>query len=172
MKNKSEYDKQLGLFSQILDFVEQSKGLEAVGSGPGQVKISQSVDGKFICIPEEQIEEVLVRADGDQKTFLQVNFKTGRKILVTESLIGFKPAHRADLDMGKLPKVVTTPDLISVVEAIEDAMSAEGTLPEEIEVLKKVFECVMRGGEQVGFDLKPEKLWLQSLFQTQNKASA
>jgi len=79
-------------------------------------------------------------------SFLQVNFLSGKKILLTENLIGFKPVPSRGLDLSKLPKVVTTPDLLSVVEAIEDSISF-AVANDELDVLKRVFDSVLRGAE-------------------------
>jgi hypothetical protein len=75
------------------------------------------------------------------------------------------------LDLSKLPKVVTTPDLLSVVEAIEDSMASPPAPGDELDLLKRVFDSVLRGAEAVGFDITPERLWLQSLGRN-TKASA
>ena len=121
------------------------------------LQISQNTDGKTIIFPVADLEEVIPRIDSDGHIFLQVNFLSGKKITVlTENLIGFKPAPARGLDLGKLPKVVTTPDLLSVVEAIEDSITSEPNQPDEIEVLKRVFDSVLRGAEAVGFDITPE----------------
>jgi hypothetical protein len=136
-----------------------------------EMQILQHTDGKTISFPIVQLDEVIARVDGEGNAFLQVNFRSGKKILLTENLIGFKPAPSKGLDLGKLPKVVTTPDLISVVEAIEDSLGAP-TPTEEVDVLKKVFDSVLRGAEAVGFDLTPERMWLQRLGSNSNKASA
>jgi hypothetical protein len=134
------------------------------------LEIHQSTDGKSIAFPIADLEEVISRIDSDGHAFLQVNFLSGKKILLTENLIGFKPVPSRGLDLSKLPKVVTTPDLLSVVEAIEDSMSSAPTQTDEVEVLKRVFDSVLRGAEAVGFDLTPERLWLQNLGRS--KASA
>lgn len=123
----------------------------------------------FDCV---DVEEVISRVDGEGQSFLQVNFLSGKKILLTETLVGFKPAEASGLDLTKLPKVVTTPDLISVVEAIEEALSSPKGGKEELEVLKQVFSSVLKGAETVGFDLKTEKVWLQHLVSNPKRASA
>jgi hypothetical protein len=135
------------------------------------LEILQCADGKAIAFPISDLDEVIPRIDSDGHVFLQVNFHNGKKILLTQNLIGFKPAPSRGLDLTKLPKVVTTPDLLSVVEAIEDSISALPTQPEELDVLKKVFDSVLRGAEAVGFDTTSERVWMQSLQRT-NKASA
>ncbi|MEO0336156.1 MAG: hypothetical protein AAF202_07170, partial [Pseudomonadota bacterium] len=137
----------------IIDFVSQSAGLSTKTESHDGMVISQAVDGKELGFSHSDVEEVLKRKDSDGKVFLQVNFKTGKKILLTDNLIGFKPALCRGLDMDKLPRVVTTPDLLSVVEAIEESMGAEASAFEEVELLKRVFDSVLIGAESVGFDL-------------------
>ena len=39
---------------------------------------------------------MIVRQDAEGHDFLQVNYTTGHKILLTDKLVGFKPAMRAD----------------------------------------------------------------------------
>lgn len=156
---------------QINEFVAKSSGLKSKVSETDKLHISQTADGKNIAFPINELEEVISRIDSDGHIFLQVNFISGKKILLTQNLIGFKPAPSRGLDLGKLPKVVTTPDLLSVVEAIEDTISSTPSQPDELEVLKKVFDSVLRGAEAVGFDTTPERLWMQGLTRN-TKASA
>lgn len=156
---------------QIKDFVAKSTGLKSRVSDPEKMHIHQSTDGKSITFALADLEEVIPRIDSDGHVFLQVNFLSGKKILLTENLIGFKPVPSLGLDLAKLPKVVTTPDLLSVVEAIEDSITTTPSQPDEVDVLKRVFDSVLRGAEAVGFDIMPERLWLQGLGRNA-KASA
>lgn len=167
MNSKSEQ------VQQIREFVAKSAGLRSrpFEAEDVNVQIHQAADGKTISFETKEIEEVISRIDSDGQGFLQVNFNSGKKILLTQNLIGFKPAPARGLDLSKLPKVVTTPDLLSVVEAIEDSISASSQQPDELDVLKKVFDSVLRGAEAVGFDITPERLWMQGLTR-QTKASA
>jgi hypothetical protein len=155
---------------QIRDFVAKSTGLRSSMKEIDILQILQCTDGKTIAFQITELEEVIPRIDSDGRVFLQVNFTSGKKILLTENLIGFKPVPSRGLDLTKLPKVVTTPDLLSVVEAIEDSISS-GPEGDEVDVLKRVFDSVLRGAEAVGFDTTPERLWLQSLGRSP-KASA
>lgn len=155
---------------QITDFVAKSSGLRSRQQDTSKLQIQQSTDGKAIAISISELEEVIPRIDADGHVFLQVNFQSGKKILLTQNLIGFKPAPSRGLDLTKLPKVVTTPDLLSVVEAIEDSISSPSPT-DELDVLKRVFDSVLRGAEAVGFDITPERIWLQSLGRS-TKASA
>jgi hypothetical protein len=155
---------------QINDFVAKSAGLKSRVEDTA-IRIRQNTDGKTIAITIADLEEVIQRIDADGHMFLQVNFLSGKKILLTQNLIGFKPVPSRGLDLSKLPKVVTTPDLLSVVEAIEDSISSPPTQTDELDLLKRVFDSVLRGAEAVGFDITPERLWLQRLGRN-TKASA
>ncbi len=145
----------------IATYVAQAQGLE-MKQDTNSFEITQRVDRKGIRFYFEQLEDVLVRDDTSDKPFLQINFVNGDKILVTDELIGFKPIPMQGFDVTKLPKVVTTSDLVSVFEAAEEAQTAGR--PDEVQVLKQVFNCILLGGEQVGFDLKNEKAWFTQLM--------
>jgi hypothetical protein len=150
------------LLDVILEFVEKTTGLERTLSEEGSLVVKQKIDGKAIDIPLTDLHDVLTRADAEGKTFLQVNFMEGKKILLTDTLVGFKPKPVAGLKLEKLPRVVTTPDLLSVFEAIEEAVSADADY-EEVEILKRVFDSILDGGELIGFDLTEERHWIRRL---------
>lgn len=156
----------------ITDYIANSSGLEMRNGQQGEPVIFQKADGKTMRINFQLIDEVLERTDSDGRGFLQVNFIDGRKILLTEKLVGFKPAETKGLDLKKLPKVVTTPDLISVVEAIEETLSGASSKSDEIDVLRKVFESVLTGARAVGFDLDAEKAWVNCISSVRSKTSA
>lgn len=171
MSHSSETKEKAEYLTQICNFVAKSSGLRSRMAENDRLQISQNTDGKAIAIAVADLEEVIPRIDSDGHSFLQVNFLSGKKILLTQNLIGFKPAPARGLDLGKLPKVVTTPDLLSVVEAIEDSLCSTQNQPDELDILKKVFDSVLRGAEAVGFDTTPERLWMQQLNR-QTKATA
>lgn len=159
------------LLEEVLNFVEKSTGLSSNLTDGRFVAIHQSIDGKVFQFKKADLSEVLSRVDGDGRDFIQVNFSSGTKVLFTDTLVGFKPKETFGLDMGKIPKVVTTPDLLSVFEAIEESVSSE-TPDHEIEILRKVFQAILHGGETAGFDLSFERRWLIRLVATKIKASA
>jgi hypothetical protein len=160
------------MLEEILAFVDQSAGLSSKVSESGVIAIHQNVDGKIFRFSSEELTEVMQRFDSDGKQFIQVNFQSGNKVLFTETLVGFKPRETVGLDMSKIPKVVTTPDLISVFEAIEDSLSSDTTPESEVEILKKVFVAILHGGELAGFDLAFERKWLSRLVPSKFRASA
>ena len=156
----------------ITDFVGDSSGLEMKPSDTGAMTIHQQTDGKALQILIVDVEEVLQRYDSEGRLFLQVNFHNGKKILLTEKLVGFKPIATKGLDLKKLPKVVTTPDLVSVVEAIEESLNSNSPRFEEVEVLRRVFDSVLMGAQDVGFDLEAERAWLSCIASLRGKATA
>lgn len=155
----------------LVDFVNSTQGLRLRISDSATGYIIQDVDKKMFRFLFNDVLEVLKRKDSDGKSFLQINFLNNKKVLVTDSLIGFKPEVILGLDMTKIPKVVTTPDLQSVYEAIEESMSTEGHSP-ELEILKKVYVSILGGAEQAGFSLESEKSWINRLMASRIIASA
>ncbi len=160
------------MLEEVLAFVDQSAGLTSKVFETGQVSVEQSIDGKLFKFDSKDLTEVLQRVDADGKQFIQINFQNGNKVLFTDNLVGFKPRETLGLDMSKIPKVVTTPDLVSVFDAIEDSMSSDITPETEVEVLKKVFTAILQGGESAGFDLAFERRWLARLVPSKFRASA
>lgn len=160
--------------SLMMDFVQKSQELDGAWDCDGEnFKIIQKTDGKSIGIDPQKVEEIISRVDSHGEPFLQVNFHSGLKILLTERLVGFKPSGNFGLNMNKMPKVVTTPDLVSVLEAIEECLNSdEDEQVDEVDVLKRVFHAVLEGGEAVGFDLTGEKSWVFQIANINNKHSA
>ena len=166
---KSEFP---NVVAQIKNFVQVSQGLSIVDSPlTDYMVIEQKMDRKKITLNCFDLNEVLVRQDEAGQSFLQVNFTSGKKILITETLVGFRPLGLFGLDMEKIPKVVTTPDIQSVFEAIQEVLQSNDE-QEELDVLRKVYDSVLCGGESVGFDLKEERKVLASLPSRMWSASA
>lgn len=172
MSNSDNKNTTSKMLEEILGFVNSSSGLKPHKQNLSETVIEQAVDGKLFKFQPEKLSEVLQRVDADGSRFIQINFQNGTKVLFTDTLVGFKPAEMLGLDMSKIPKVVTTPDLLSVFEAIEESMSSDLQHEQEIEVLKKVFISILQGGELAGFDLKFEKKWIGRLVPAKFSASA
>lgn len=165
-------DKENQLLEDILGFVDQSNGLSGELAPDGQVVVHQAVDGKRFRFAVTEVNEVLQRTDSEGQSFIQVNFASGRKVLFTDNLVGFKPHEIGGLDMNKIPKVVTTPDLMSVFEAIEEGLSSEQVMDHEVDILKKVYQAILLGGENAGFDLAFERKWLSRLVPCRLRVTA
>lgn len=138
------------------------------------LELTQKEDLKKITIDFEQIEKVLIRQDVDGSNFLQINFSHGTKILITKTLVGFKPNQLVGFDLTRIPRVVTTIDLVSVSKAIEDLFDSEETSESkaEIEILKKVYQSILYGAEGIGFKMQAEKIWLTAILLNQEAMSA
>jgi hypothetical protein len=146
------------LLEQIFDYVKKTESLNFVESSLADYFIiEQKIDKRRITVNKFDVEEVLSRTDDDGQEFLQVNFVSGKKILITQKLVGFRPLTMFGLDMEKLPKVVTTPDIMNIFDAIQESLCHEDNSWEELEVLRKVYDSVVCGGESVGFDLNQER---------------
>ena len=161
------------IVAEVKKFIETTNGLTIVDSMLSDyLVIEQKLDSKRITLNTFDFEEVLFRTDETNKPFLQINFASGKKILMTETLIGFRPMGLFGLDMEKLPKVVTTPDIQSVFDAIQESLQSTEDEEGELEVLRKVYDAVVCGGESVGFDLKDERKLLACIPTKVRQASA
>ena len=160
------------LFSEIIDFVAKSSGLRATQVTVDRLRVDQALDGKGILISADLLDEVLLRSDAETQEFIQINYSSGQKILLTDKLIGFKPIAQQGLDSSRLPRVVTTPDVVNVFEAIQDAIHGAGAESHELAILKKIFESVLIGGEAVGFDLRQERSWMARIPSSLTRVSS
>ena len=158
MNNSDKFGSGEKLLEQIFSYVDRSDNLIfAECDLSDYFIIEQKIDKRRITVNKFDVEEVLSRTDEDGQEFLQVNFVSGKKILLTEKLVGFRPLTMFGLDMEKLPKVVTTPDIMNIFDAIQESLCHEDNSSEELEVLRKVYDSVVCGGESVGFDLNEER---------------
>lgn len=158
-------------FDIIIDYVNNSKGLKLGQKNIDLFEVVQLIDSKTLTIKTSNIESVLQRVDTDGQNFLQVNFHGEDKLLLTDQLVGFKPINNYNLDMEKIPKVVTTPDMLSVIEAIEDSFSSQHSHI-EVEVLKKLYLSVLDGAEKIGFDVSKERAWMSQFAMLNHRFSA
>ena len=145
--------------NEIVNFLDCANGFTYKVNGT-DVHITQKEDSKVISFNLENVEKVLSRQDFDGSVFLQVNFFGGLKVLITKHLVGFKPIELVGFDSQKIPKVVTTVDLKSVVKAIEDTYEDDSYQSDvELEVLTKVYHSILLGAESVGFEMATERSW-------------
>jgi hypothetical protein len=166
------FEQQQKLMSDICAFLSRASGLCGSQIDDDRLQILQLIDKKVIVFNASDVADVLFRSDVAAEEFLQINFYTGKKILLTKSLIGFKPNSGKGLDAARIPLVVTTPDVVNVFEAIQDAIHIQGPNSNDVVMLKKVFEAVLSGGEAVGFDLSCERMWLLRFSSTNAKFSS
>lgn len=151
--------------NEILNFLEKKSQFKFTFTN-GIIDLKQIEDNKKIEINSDQVDKVLSRQDLDGSHFLQINFKNNTKILITNSLIGFKPHEMTSFDSSRIPRVVTTVDLVSVFKAIEHLFDSDDAPDSkaEVEILKKVYQSILLGAENIGFKMTEEKKWFSSIM--------
>lgn len=158
LNNSNTFEAGEKLLEQIFKYVDANENLTLIESELSDCFIiEQKLDSHRISINMFDVEEVLSRFDEQGREFLQINFISGKKILLTQKLIGFRPLAIFGLDMKKLPKVVTTPDIMNIFDAIQESLCNDEDPTMELEILRKIYDSIVCGGESVGFDLKEER---------------
>lgn len=160
-----------GTLDEIIHFTGRSTGLKAKVCDY-KLDLHQLIDKKDLTISMAEISDVINRKDADSSPFLQLNFFDGRKLLLTDHLIGFKPYEVSNLDMSKIPRVVTTPDLLNVIDAIEDSIECPLNKKNEMDMLKRVYVSILKGAENIGFNTSPEKELYHNLIVRKLKGTA
>ena len=151
--------------SIIEDFLSYTKKLSLIKKDEDEkITLLQKHDKKTLSFYESDIAKVLKRKDNNGEAFLQVNFKNGKKILLTNKFVGFSPAACSKIDLKKLPRVVTTVDLLSVIEALESSLYGTDHYQENLYEVKLFFEAIAKGAESIGFSLIGERLWVEKLL--------
>lgn len=152
--------------SLVQSFLSKSKKLSLIEAQKSESDFSivQNYDKKRLSISPKNIEKVLEREDQKGDLFLQINFKNGKKVILTEEFIGFAPAACVGLFAKKLPKVVTTADLLNVIDAIEGSVYGSEQYQESLADVKLFFEAIAGGAESIGFDLTGERLWVEKII--------
>ena len=153
----------------VQTFLSKSKKLSLVETQKSETEFSilQNYDKKSLLISTENVEKVLERVDPNGEMFLQINFKDGKKVILTEEFIGFAPGVCVGLFSKKLPKVVTTADLLNVIDAIEGSVYGTEQYQESLSDVKLFFEAIASGAESIGFDLTGERLWVEKIIPSQ-----
>ena len=148
----------------IATFLSEANKLSILNDKDDRITLLQSHDKKTISFYFADIEKILERKDHKGQNFLQLNFKSGKKALLTHEFVGFPPAVGVGINVYKLPKVVTTADLLSVIEAIESSVYGSDQYQESLYEAKMFFESIAAGAESIGFDLTGERLWVEKLL--------
>ena len=151
--------------SIIENFLSHAKQLSLIEKEEAEkITLFQNYDKKILSFYETDVQKVLERKDYNGEAFLQINFKNGKKILLTSEFVGFSPAACSAMDTKKLPKVVTTADLLSVIEAIESSLYGTDQYQESLCDVRLFFEAIASGAESIGFSLTGERLWVERLI--------
>ena len=149
----------------IEDFILKSDQLALLKEENSKTfTILQMSDKKKLSFQEKDVDRVLERKRDNQDDFLQINFKNGKKILLTKDYIGFAPAKSLHVDFTRFPKVVTTADLFSMIESIENTLYNSADCKESLAEVHNFFEVIASGAESVGFDVSSERVWIEKLI--------
>jgi hypothetical protein len=145
----------------LVDFCRQASGYRILLVSEDALIIEQMIDRRALRIAAHWIEDILDRADQDDQMFLQVNFADDRKLLVTDRLIGFKPQPRlqregAEHAVRRLPRVVTTPDLASVLGAMNESFDRSDDRT-ELATLRVLYDAILRGASLIGFEVSEDR---------------
>lgn len=159
-------------YSQVIsDYVRSAKGLDLHGLNGEKIDILQKEDTRVLSVVFENIKEVLFRYNEEYKNFLQINFKNGKKVLLTDRLIGFPPKSSLDAEGIKLPQVVSTLDMLSFFDMTEEYLQSESCSVSELVALKRVCDLILESAMDVGFDVSSDRTWFHQISYSLNKAS-
>ncbi len=158
--------------SQVKSFVASTSGLQMETIEEGSLCVCQKVDGKGLVFRERDIAAIMSRKDDLERPFIQVNFQSGKKVLLTDQLIGFKPIAVDGLGLETMPSVVASPDLVSLFEAMEECLQSNSDNVPAFMELRHAFMSIVEGGEAVGIDFDKEKFWLKHLVINKKTAVA
>lgn len=172
MAEQSNASTMISPMEMVIEFLENSSGLNYKKLETGALRISQKVDGKHIHLEIQAITAVIPREDYKKDAFIQINFTGGKKILLTDHLIGFKPAEVDGINIESLPKVVATPDLVGLFEALEDCLTEKNTNVSMLLELRQASMSIIEGAESIGIDLSQEKIWLKRISLKQKTPAA
>ena len=155
--------------SVIVDYIKSTKGLSLQKVDDVCLEIVQKQDLKVLTLKTETIKEVIFRYNKDYNNFLQVNFKNEGKILITDKLIGFPPKKIIDLEGIKLPKVISTLDMLSFFEMTEEYIQSDNCSVIQVVALKKVCDLILESALDVGFNVVADKTWFHQISYSLNK---
>ena len=152
---------QLQHFRRLVDFCRKASGYRVLHLSEGALVLEQMIDRRSLRICANWIEDILDRADQDGQLFLQVNFADDRKVLITDRLIGFKPQPRANREgaehaVRRLPRVVTTPDMGSVLVAMNESFDKSDDRT-ELATLRVLYDAILRGAALIGFEVTEDR---------------
>lgn len=149
---------------QLEEYIESQPALEFKKFSSGLWQITQKIDKKSMTFDPTTIKELMIRIDPEEnKPFFQINLKDKRKFLITSHFVGFKPLVSDPHVASHLPQVVTTVDLLTISEAIEELLTSEShQILVELDILKKAYLAITLGAQEIGFDMSQERSWILS----------
>lgn len=135
----------------LLQFIKNAKGLRVKQQGQNFITIEQLEDKSFLKVFFYQIRHVSQSPESNKDSYIQINFTNNTKCILTDNLIGFAPIKSFLLDKNALPEVVSSMDLLNIIEAFESNLRNSGE-PEDFLFLNQVYHSVLNGGKHIGIE--------------------
>lgn len=135
----------------LLQFIKKTEGLRIKQQAQYYIVIEQIEDKSFLKIFFHHISHISFSSEKQNGHYIQVNFTNHTKCILTNHLIGFAPVKSLLLDKNALPEVVSSMDLLNIIEAFESNLRNSGEA-ENFLFLNQVYHAVLNGGKQVGIE--------------------
>ncbi|MBE8162641.1 MAG: hypothetical protein HAW63_01470 [Bdellovibrionaceae bacterium] len=137
--------------STLLSFINKASGLQIKKSTNDYIIIEQLEDKSFLKIFFHHIDYISFSKDARKESYIQLNFINNTKCILTSDLIGFSPVKSLLLNKNSLPEVVSSIDLLNILEAFEASLRNSGN-SEDFLFLNQVYNAVLNGGKKVGME--------------------
>lgn len=137
--------------SILLNFINKAKGLRIKKQDKNIIVIEQLEDKSCLKIFFHNIHYISFAKDSVNGQYMQIDFTNKTKCILTDNLIGFAPVKSLLLNKNALPEVVSSIDLLNIIEAFEAHLRNSG-VAEEFLFLNQVYHAVVNGGKQIGIE--------------------
>ncbi|MBE8221821.1 MAG: hypothetical protein HAW60_03740 [Bdellovibrionales bacterium] len=135
----------------LLNFVSKADGLNIKQQTSDYVIIEQNEDRSFLKVFFNNISCITFSKKEQGECYIQLNFINNTKCILTNGLIGFAPIKSILLDKNSLPEIVSSIDLLNIIEAFEDSLRNSGE-SEDFLFLSQVYHSVLNGGKNIGIE--------------------
>ena len=136
-----------------MNYLEKHSELTILKKKSDFIKVKQPDDQMNLTISFSEIDSTYVQIDSLGKKYLQINLNDGGRLLLTQRVIGFEAKKDSRLRSGFLPDVVTTLDLLNIMEAFESSLRDGHQSEEEQYLLNKAFRAIAKGATRIGFNV-------------------
>lgn len=137
--------------STLLNFIKKASGLKIKQQDKYFIIIEQLEDKSCLKVFFHNISYISFAKDDTGGQYIQIDFLNKTKCILTDSLIGFSPVKSLLLNKNALPEVVSSIDLLNIIEAFEANLRNSGEA-EEFLFLNQVYHAVLNGGKQIGIE--------------------
>lgn len=135
----------------LLNFIKKATGLRLKQQSNNYIIIEQLEDKSFLKIFFHHISYISCSKEKQGDHYIQLDFTNNTKCILTNNLIGFAPIKSLLLKKNCLPEVVSSMDLLNIIEAFESNLRNSGE-PEDFLFLSQVYYAVLNGGKNIGIE--------------------